>query len=275
MPWRRTMSRARSSAARRPARRPARRETAVHHRPGQQVEGDDDQRDADGEQAPRGVAVDVGRGSAPTAPRSSRSAEPSRTSGHPGSGWWRTWLATSTPAKAPRVAVTPPMARIRNAETIVPCSVWARKRSRWTTRKTRTAAHSRRSTTSTSCTTWSTERGGEQGHGHQPGAALAPQDAAGEHDHPDAGQGHQRAGGLGHLDGQVLLDQVQVVAQRRGERREQVDQPRPRTGPWRPSGGSGAPGRGPPPPRVPGARRRRSANRPPTRGGGRRPGCAP
>ena len=67
------------------------------------------------------------------------------------------------------------------------------------------------------------ERGDEQRHGDEPGAALAPQHAARQHDHADAGDGRQRAGGLDDGDGQVLRNEVQVLAQRSGDRGEQVD----------------------------------------------------
>ena len=69
------------------------------------------------------------------------------------------------------------------------------------------------------------ERGDQQHHGDQPGAALTPEDAAGEHDHADAGDGRQRPGRLDHGDGQVLRDQMQVLPQRGRDRREQIDGP--------------------------------------------------
>ena len=67
------------------------------------------------------------------------------------------------------------------------------------------------------------ERRDEQRHGDQPRAPLAPQDAPREHDHADAGDGRQRPGRLDHRHGQVLRDEVQVLAQRSGHRGEKVD----------------------------------------------------
>ena len=59
-------------------------------------------------------------------------------------------------AKAPRVAVTPPTARMRKAERTVPCSAWARKRSRCTISRTSTPAQTNRVMTSAAWTMWRT-----------------------------------------------------------------------------------------------------------------------
>ena len=67
------------------------------------------------------------------------------------------------------------------------------------------------------------EGGDEERHRHQPRAPLTLQDAAGQHDHADAGDRGQRARGLDDGNGQVLRDQVQVRPQRRRDRGEQVD----------------------------------------------------
>ena len=67
------------------------------------------------------------------------------------------------------------------------------------------------------------QRAAEQRHRHDPGAPLPTQDAPRQHDHPDAGDGHQGAGRLHDGDGQVLRNEVQVGAQGRGDRGEQVD----------------------------------------------------
>ena len=73
--------------------------------------------------------------------------------------------------------------------------------------------------------------GGQQHGGHQPGAALAPQHAPGQHHQADAGQGHQGPGRLGHAQGQVLADQVEVAGGRPADRHQQVEQPGQEDGP--------------------------------------------
>ncbi len=63
----------------------------------------------------------------------------------------------------------------------------------------------------------------EQRHRHDPRTALPAQDAPRQHDHPDPGDGDQGTRGLHQGDGEVLRNQVQMGAQRRGDRGEQVD----------------------------------------------------
>ena len=53
---------------------------------------------------------------------------------------------------------------------------------------------------------------------------MPAQDAPREHDHPDAGDGHEGAGRLHDGNGQVLGNEVQMGAQGFGHRGEQVDQ---------------------------------------------------
>ncbi len=67
------------------------------------------------------------------------------------------------------------------------------------------------------------ERGDEQHDGDQPRAPLTSEDAARQHDHADAGEGCQRSGRLDDGDGQVLRNEVQVLAQRRRDGGQQVD----------------------------------------------------
>ena len=275
MPWRRTMSRARNSAARRPTDGPSRGEPAVDHRPGQQVQRDHDQADPDGEQGDGGEAVD-GRGEGrPTATPTRRSAEPSSTWGQQGSGWWWTCPATSTPMKPPRVASRPPTARMTSAATQGrPLGLGPEELALHDQQNEDGGAHEQRDHVRR-VDDVEDERCGQQRHGHQPGAALPLQDAPRQHDHPDAGDGHEGAGRLHDGDGQVLRDQVQMGAQRRGHRGEQVDQRRPRRATRRRCAGCGAPGCGRPPPRAPAARTRRWATRPPARRGPRPPWCGP
>ena len=83
-------------------------------------------------------------------------------------------------------------------------SVWARNSSRWTMRRIEDGgAHEQRDDVG-GVDEVQRQRRGEQGHGDQPRAALAPQDAAREHDHADAGDGNERPGRLDHRDRQVL-----------------------------------------------------------------------
>ncbi len=69
------------------------------------------------------------------------------------------------------------------------------------------------------------ERSGEQRDRHEPGPALSFQDAPGQHDHPDAGDGHERARSLDDGDRKVLRNQVQMGAQRCRDGGEKVDRP--------------------------------------------------
>ena len=108
-------------------------------------------------------------------------------------------------------------------------------------------------------------------HGHQPRRRCPFQHPTREHDHGDARDGDQRTGGPGHLDGQELRDEVQVLAHRGGHRREKIDQ----AGHEERSGGNAAdaadPDAGRRPPRAPAARMRRPASWPPVRGANRPP----
>ncbi len=67
------------------------------------------------------------------------------------------------------------------------------------------------------------QRHPKQRNGDEPRSALPLEDASRQHDHADARDGAERPGGLDHRDGQVLDDQLQVLAQRRRERREELD----------------------------------------------------
>jgi hypothetical protein len=77
--------------------------------------------------------------------------------------------------------------------------------------------------------------GGQEPHGHHPGPALTPEDAAGQHHEADAGQGHQGPGGLNDPQRQVLADQVEVAGHRAAHGHQQVHEP----------GGEDRPGRQP------------------------------
>ena len=95
------------------------------------------------------------------------------------------------------------------------------------------------------------QRGHQQPHGHQPRAALTLEHAARQHDHADARDRHQRPGGLGHLNGHVLGDEVDVVVHRRRHGGEEIDQPGDE------QGGGGDPADAPHPDPVGGHLRRR------------------
>ena len=113
-----------NSAARWPSG-PARGQLPVDHGTGEQVQRHDDEAQTDGQQADGGVAVDGGRELHPLHPDQPL-RRPSSTWGQSGSGWWCTRPATSTAMKPPRVASSPPTARMANAVTTVADSVWAR-----------------------------------------------------------------------------------------------------------------------------------------------------
>ena len=198
---------------------------AIDDRPGQQVQRHHDEADPHGQQADGGVAVDGGREGHPVdADQALGGAEEARRASRAGGdgGHGRPpRRRRSRPGSPPR----PPTARMTKAVTTVPRSVWARKRSRSTISSVRTPAQTTSVMTSAACSRWSASEAMSKPDGDEPRAALAPQDPAGQHDHPDAGDGGQRAGRLHDGDGQVLRDEVQVLAQRRRDRGQQVDGP--------------------------------------------------
>ena len=161
----------------------------------------------------------------------SRSAAASSTVGHDGSGWWRTRPLTSMATVAAATATTPPTDRVAAAERVEARSEAAPKRSRSATSSSRTTTLSSTAAEAGPVHQVQDQGGGQQHGGHQPGAALAPQDAPGQHHQPDAGQRHQGPGRLGHAEGQVLADQVEVAGGRPADRHQQVEQPGQEDGP--------------------------------------------
>ena len=61
-------------------------------------------------------------------------------------------------------------------------------------------------------------------HGDEPRAALPAPDAAGHHDHRDAGDRGEGGGRLGDAEGKDRLDVVEATAQRRRRGDDDVDQ---------------------------------------------------
>ena len=69
--------------------------------------------------------------------------------------------------------------------------------------------------------------GDQEGEADQPGSSLAAADAPGQHDQAHRAQGGQRRGRLGHRDGKQLVQEIEPVAERLCQCRQQGEEPRP------------------------------------------------
>ena len=158
-----------------PAHRgPSRRQAAVDHRPGQQVQRHHDEADADGQQADGGVAVDGGREGDPVARR--RGARPSRGARRAsrGAGGGARGRPPPRATKPPRVAIDPADGEDdEGGDEGGRLGLGPEALALDDQQREDAGAHDERDDVG-GVDEVQGERGDEQRHGDQPGAALAP-----------------------------------------------------------------------------------------------------
>ena len=203
---------------------PTRRQPPVHDGAGQQVERNDDQADADGEEADRCEAVDrggeadpahshqaLGRTGQDTGPRGERVV--AHPAGHlDGDEAAERGDDASEGQDHERGEHRGPL-RLRPEQLALDQE-----------EDEHGGAHEQRDDVGV-VGEMQQQRHAEQGDGDEPGAALALEDPARQHDHADAGDGTERPCRLDHRDRQVLGDELQVLAQRFGDGRQELDRP--------------------------------------------------